>query len=186
MQPRQQDQHHEAPSDADGAERGFARGGTYPGAAGGRQAGWDVSRETNADERGVFGSGDPAYVSSFAGRADVPPMRSGRPDQGFGGSQFGGRAGGEFRGGAYGEGDWPGVGTHGGHPYGGENFGGTSGWGGDPDAGYLHDRHDSDYQRWRAEQLNGLDNDYRRWHEERRKRQFEEFGRWREERRRAR
>jgi hypothetical protein len=139
-------------------------------------------REPNADERGVFAQDDPACVSPFAGRMDMPPMRSGRPDQGFGGSQFGGRAGGQFRGGVYGEGDSPGAGTHGGHPYGGENFGGTSGWGGDPEGGYVHQRHDSEYQRWRAEQLHGFDDDYRRWHEERRNRQFEEFGRWREAR----
>jgi hypothetical protein len=185
MQPRQHDPRDEDQLCGAGAERGFAGGGTYAGGACGAVGGADASRDVNADERGVFGSGEPSYVSPFAGRVDVPPMRSGRPDQGFGGSRFGGRAGGEFRGGAYGEGDWPPGGPHGGHPYGGENFGGTSGWGGDPDAGYLHQRHDSDYQRWRAEQLHGFDNDYRRWHEERRKRQLDEFCQWREERQRS-
>jgi hypothetical protein len=185
MQPRQPDLHDEDQLCGAGAERGFAGGDTFAGAPCDPPGGSDGSRQTNADERGVFGDGSPGYASAFAGRVDALPMRSGRPDQGFGGSQFGGRAGGEFRGGAYGEGDWPGVGTHGGHPYGGENTGGTSGWGGDPEGGYVHQRHDSDYQRWRAEQLRGLDDDYRRWHDERRQRQFDEFCRWREQRTRG-
>jgi hypothetical protein len=185
MQPRQHDQHDEDQLCGAGAERGFAGGGAYAGAPGLPAGGSDGSRHTSADERGVYGQDDPAYVSPFGGRVDSLPMRSGRPDQGFGGSQFGGRAGGEFRGGEYGEGDWPGVGTHGAHPYGGENTGGTSGWGGDPEAGYLHQRHDSEYQRWRDEQMRGLDDDYRRWHDERRKRQWDEFCQWREERARG-
>ena len=85
MQPRQHDQHDEDQLCGAGAERGFAGGGAYAGAPGLPAGGSDGSRHTSADERGVYGQDDPAYLSPFGGRVDSLPMRSGRPDQGFGG-----------------------------------------------------------------------------------------------------
>jgi hypothetical protein len=155
--------------DADGA--GGSNQGGYSGAPGEASS----AGRTSADERGVFG----------------PPEgnrpRWGRPDQGYGGGQFGGRAGG--RGLPVGGHDS----AHGGRPYGGENFGGTSGYGGNPDGRYAHGRRtgapqtefDPDYQQWRTEHLDSLDDDYRHWRQDRYAKFVEEFDRWRKQRQRG-
>jgi len=131
-----------------------------------------AAKRHSADERGVFvpaGDGTHGW---------------GRPDQGYGGGQFGGRAD---------SGDLP-VGGYdsarSGRPYGGENFGGTSGYAGHYEGRYAHGQRqgaphaefDPDYQQWRTEHLEGLDADYRRWREERRAKFAAEFDRWRKER----
>jgi len=111
--------------------------------------------------------------------------RWGRPDQGYGGSQFGGRHGSVGR---NGERD----GVFGGRPYGGENFGGTSGYGGDYEGRYAQGHRsgapqaefDPDYQQWRAEHLESLDQDYRQWRQERPAEFPGEFVRWRDRQRR--
>jgi hypothetical protein len=148
---------------AGGSHRGgYARAGAYA-----------LARDRDsADERGIFG---PTFDGTHGW---------GRPDQGYGGGQFGGRGGGR---------DLPAGGydsRRGGRPYGGENFGGTSGYGGDYEGRYGRGQHqgtpqaefDPDYQQWRAEHLDSLDADYRRWREERRTTFGEEFDRWRKQR----
>lgn len=149
------------------------RGGSHRGGYADRRIPAPGGNRDRADERGVF---RPSSDGMHA---------SGRPDQGFGGGQFGGRPGGtELPAGGYDS-------AHAGRPYGGENFGGTSGYGGDWEGRYAHGRRqgapqaefDPDYQQWRAEHLDSLDADYRRWREERREKFAEDLERWRRQRR---
>jgi hypothetical protein len=151
-------------------------GGDRDGAGGSHLGGYADSTHSahrdTADERGVFGpAGDGTHGW-------------GRPDQGYGGSQFGGRAGGwDLPAGGYDS-------SRSGRPYGGENFGGTSGYGGNYEGRYAkggrqgapHDEFDPEYQQWRAAHLDSLDADYRRWREVRRAKFADEFDRWRRQR----
>lgn len=155
-----------------GGDRG-GRGGSHHGGYADRDASAQGGNRDRADERGVFRPSDDGTHGW------------GRPDQGYGGSQFGGREGGwDLPAGGYDS-------SRSGRPYGGENFGGTSGYGGDPEGRYAHGRRDGapqaefdpDYQQWRAAHLDSLDADYQRWREERRAKFAEEFERWRRQRR---
>ena len=77
----------------------------------------------------------PSHDPPHDGR-DSAGARWGRPDQGYGGGQFGGRAGAGPRP----DPDAPGHPARG-HAYGGQGFGGTSGYGGDWEGRYGHGAH---------------------------------------------